>query len=162
MHRQCGHPKSLRIISAPNFGCGNFSGKCELVLDKIRFFLYNQPCSEEHGPVVQSVSTPACHAGGRRFESVRGRQIKSAILLDSGFYFCSRRTRKMKCTTPGEWCLFPARREQHNNFPFPHGKENVNESVRGRIRNLSDRHLSDGGFSQLFTLYLRLFPRGIL
>ena len=27
-----------------------------------------------HGPVVQSVSTPACHAGGRRFESVRGRQ----------------------------------------------------------------------------------------
>ena len=28
------------------------------------------------GPVVQSVSTPACHAGGRRFESVPGRQIK--------------------------------------------------------------------------------------
>ena len=27
-----------------------------------------------HGLVVQSVSTPACHAGGRRFESVRGRQ----------------------------------------------------------------------------------------
>ena len=27
----------------------------------------------QHGPVVQSVSTPACHAGGRRFESVRGR-----------------------------------------------------------------------------------------
>ena len=31
-----------------------------------------------HGLVVQSVSTPACHAGGRRFESVRGRQIKYA------------------------------------------------------------------------------------
>ena len=29
---------------------------------------------EVNGPVVQSVSTPACHAGGRRFESVRGRQ----------------------------------------------------------------------------------------
>ncbi len=28
-------------------------------------------------PLVQSVSTPACHAGGRRFESVPGRQIKS-------------------------------------------------------------------------------------
>ena len=27
------------------------------------------------GPVVQSVSTPACHAGGRRFESVPGRHI---------------------------------------------------------------------------------------
>ena len=26
-----------------------------------------------YGPVVQSVSTPACHAGGRRFESVPGR-----------------------------------------------------------------------------------------
>ena len=30
----------------------------------------------EYGPVVQSVSTPACHAGGRRFESVPGRQKK--------------------------------------------------------------------------------------
>ena len=29
------------------------------------------------GPVVQSVSTPACHAGGRRFESVRGRHNAS-------------------------------------------------------------------------------------
>ena len=29
-----------------------------------------------YGPVVQSVSTPACHAGGRRFESVPGRHIK--------------------------------------------------------------------------------------
>ena len=27
------------------------------------------------GPVVQSVSTPACHAGGRRFESVPGRHF---------------------------------------------------------------------------------------
>ena len=30
------------------------------------------------GPVVQSVSTPACHAGGRRFESVPGRHIKAS------------------------------------------------------------------------------------
>ena len=29
----------------------------------------------QFGPVVQSVSTPACHAGGRRFESVPGRHI---------------------------------------------------------------------------------------
>ena len=29
-----------------------------------------------YGPVVQSVSTPACHAGGRRFESVPGRHFK--------------------------------------------------------------------------------------
>ena len=28
--------------------------------------------------MVQSVSTPACHAGGRRFESVRGRQTKTS------------------------------------------------------------------------------------
>ena len=32
------------------------------------------------GPVVQSVSTPACHAGGRRFESVPGRQKRGTIL----------------------------------------------------------------------------------
>ena len=32
--------------------------------------------STKFGPVVQSVSTPACHAGGRRFESVPGRHIK--------------------------------------------------------------------------------------
>ena len=31
----------------------------------------------KYGPVVQSVSTPACHAGGRRFESVRGRHNAS-------------------------------------------------------------------------------------
>ena len=39
------------------------------------------------GPVVQSVSTPACHAGGRRFESVRGRQIENTILMDGVFLF---------------------------------------------------------------------------
>ena len=36
-----------------------------------------------YGPVVQSVSTPACHAGGRRFESVPGRQEPS--LWDGSF-----------------------------------------------------------------------------
>ena len=30
-----------------------------------------------YGPVVQLVRTPACHAGGRQFESVRGRQHAS-------------------------------------------------------------------------------------
>ncbi len=30
------------------------------------------------GPVVQSVRTPACHAGGRRFESVPGRHFVHA------------------------------------------------------------------------------------
>ncbi len=38
-----------------------------------------EPCCSHHfGPVVQSVSTPACHAGGRRFESVPGRHFYSA------------------------------------------------------------------------------------
>ena len=32
-----------------------------------------------YGLVVQSVSTPACHAGGRRFESVRGRQLNTHL-----------------------------------------------------------------------------------
>ena len=39
------------------------------------------------GPVVQSVSTPACHAGGRRFESVPGRQ-KAHAFLHVLFLFC--------------------------------------------------------------------------
>ena len=29
----------------------------------------------KHGPVVQLVRTPACHAGGRRFKSVPGRHF---------------------------------------------------------------------------------------
>ena len=37
--------------------------------------------------MVQSVSTPACHAGGRRFESVRGRQIRPE--LSSGLTYAS-------------------------------------------------------------------------
>ena len=32
---------------------------------------FHQP---NHGPLVQLVRTPACHAGGRRFKSCRGRQ----------------------------------------------------------------------------------------
>ena len=37
-----------------------------------------------YGPVVQSVSTPACHAGGRQFESVPGRQpMSQAVWLGS-------------------------------------------------------------------------------
>lgn len=35
------------------------------------------------GPVVQSVSTPACHAGGRRFESVPGRQFRYADMAQA-------------------------------------------------------------------------------
>ena len=38
------------------------------------------------GPVVQSVSTPACHAGGRRFESVPGRHIASEQSSGSARY----------------------------------------------------------------------------
>ena len=31
------------------------------------------------GPVVQSVSTPACHAGGRGFEPHSGRQLCASV-----------------------------------------------------------------------------------
>ena len=40
----------------------------------------------KYGPVVQSVSTPACHAGGRRFESVRGRHNASVQSFGSARY----------------------------------------------------------------------------
>ena len=36
--------------------------------------------------MVQSVSTPACHAGGRRFESVRGRHNASEWSVSSARY----------------------------------------------------------------------------
>ena len=35
------------------------------------------------GPVVQLVRTPACHAGGRRFESVPGRQFRYADMAQA-------------------------------------------------------------------------------
>ena len=41
------------------------------------------------GPVVQSVSTPACHAGGRRFESVPGRHLNSIVESESSPQYAS-------------------------------------------------------------------------
>ena len=41
----------------------------------------------QSGPVVQSVSTPACHAGGRRFESVPGRQLNTHLRVLSKVHF---------------------------------------------------------------------------
>ena len=40
----------------------------------------------QNGPVVQSVSTPACHAGGRRFEPVLGRHFSNGC---SGIRYAS-------------------------------------------------------------------------
>ena len=37
------------------------------------------------GRVVQSVSTPACHAGGRGFEPLPGRQMKMLVTFTSIF-----------------------------------------------------------------------------
>ena len=44
--------------------------------------MYKHPAAG-FGPVVQSVSTPACHAGGRRFESVPGRQVNTHLRVMS-------------------------------------------------------------------------------
>ena len=84
-------------------------------LYKSDYVCYNPLCS---GPVVQSVSTPACHAGGRRFESVRGRQKRKAIQKD-GFSFLPQRTRKSKCDCPVDSRWFPARREPLHNVSSP-------------------------------------------
>ena len=68
-----------------------------------------------HGLVVQSVSTPACHAGGRRFESVRGRHKRSHPFGWLLFCYLDKDS-KIKCSCPVGSGLFPARREQHLNF----------------------------------------------
>ena len=53
------------------------------MIDTAPLFQYNS----ELGPVVQLVRTPACHAGGRRFEPVLGRHVFNkavAFLYKSG------------------------------------------------------------------------------
>ncbi len=69
-------------------------------LYKQSFFCYNLP-DTSLGPVVQSVSTPACHAGGRRFESVPGRH-KKEIYPEGGSLFIQRDgCEKSKLAHPG-------------------------------------------------------------
>ena len=50
------------------------------VVDKMRGMLYTIKVGylwpTRYGPVVQLVRTPACHAGGREFESRLGRSFK--------------------------------------------------------------------------------------
>ena len=73
------------------------------------------------GPVVQSVSTPACHAGGRRFESVPGRQIKNAIHSDGVFLFGKQRNglEPSKCDCPVDNRSSPARWGRQHNVTSP-------------------------------------------
>ena len=101
-------------------------------LYKSAFICYNLNCS---GPVVQSVSTPACHAGGRRFESVPGRQKRSHPIGGGFFFICKGRTRKPALgNMPGACC---------NRRGF---------SAEKRVRSGSPKKtaiLLDGGFSLL-------------
>ena len=64
---------------------------------------------------MQSVSTPACHAGGRRFESVRGRQIKTppirVVFLFSETYGLERRLLATVRWTVATAVAFPQKSE---------------------------------------------------
>ena len=90
----------------------------DLALYKRENPCYNLSCS---GPVVQSVSTPACHAGGRRFESVPGRQ-KIVILWDGYFFVPGKGLEQLSFIVKyaPTWAL--------NRFPPPH-----NGSYPGKI-----------------------------
>ena len=51
-----------------------FSKNCKKCLTSAFVAVIIQLATQPIGPVVQLVRTPACHAGGRRFEPVPGRQ----------------------------------------------------------------------------------------
>ena len=59
---------------------------------KSSVIIHYVPCAAvaAYGPVVQSVSTPACHAGGRRFESVPGRHEKPTFVSSTNVGFFER------------------------------------------------------------------------
>ena len=72
--------------------------------------------------MVQSVSTPACHAGGRRFESVRGRHKNKTPPTGWCFIFIkeTERARTIKCNTPVACCLPPVSTAATQSFsPIP-------------------------------------------
>ena len=82
--------------------------------------------------MVQSVSTPACHAGGRQFESVPGRQNKASP--QSGWRFFVLYNRKRK--GPGDYCS-PGPFLQHRldmRKPAVSGSRLPTRSVKGDIR----------------------------
>ena len=116
-----------------------------LGLYKSKFICYNPSCS---GLVVQSVSTPACHAGGRRFESVRGRQKRNAIHLDGVFFFCRAKDGLEKSNAICLWHIAHRRLDGDDSAIFCTA-ENVNESVRDCIlRSLRNRSLQSRNESE--------------
>lgn len=65
------------------------------LLGKKRLYLCsrfeNEVLNKNHGPVVQLVRMPACHAGGREFESRPDRSQKQGVRVKSdSLFFCPR------------------------------------------------------------------------
>ncbi len=124
-----------------------------LGLYKSKSICYNPSCS---GLVVQSVSTPACHAGGRRFESVRGRQKETPSIWMAFSFFAIMENGLEKSNAIVRWTIAHRRPNGDDSIIFC-AAENVSETVRGR-----QKKVIPSGMTSFFVITKNELKKGLL